>query len=168
MKLPFSLLLLIMILFTPFSGKAFCFLAAGKMYQIDPLLLIAIAEVESSMNPKAIGLNKKNGVVKTEDIGLMQINSSWLPQLSHSFGITRKTLLNNACQNLYVGAYILAKNLSRHGVNWTSVGAYNAGFKQGNEKNRLKYAKKVYRKYRDLLSGNREVIIERASRGECI
>lgn len=160
--------MLMMALLMPFSGQAFCFLAAGKTYQIDPLLLIAIAEVESSMNPKAIGLNKKNGVVKTEDIGLMQINSSWLPQLSHSFGITRKKLLNNACQNLYVGAYILAKNISRHGVNWTSVGAYNAGFKQANKKNRLKYAKKVYRKYRDLLSGNREMIIAKASRGERI
>ncbi|WP_237713265.1 transglycosylase SLT domain-containing protein [Candidatus Regiella insecticola] len=69
---------------------------------------------------------------------------------------------------MYVGAYILAKNISRHGVNWTSVGAYNAGFKQANKKNRLKYAKKVYRKYLDLLGGNREVIIERASRGERI
>jgi len=90
MKTPFPLLMLMMALLMFFSGQAFCFLAAGKTYQIDPLLLIAIAEVESSMNPKTIGLNKKNGVVKTEDIGLMQINSSWLPQLSHSFGITRK------------------------------------------------------------------------------
>ncbi|WP_081498141.1 transglycosylase SLT domain-containing protein [Candidatus Regiella insecticola] len=66
MKLPFPLLMLMMALLMPFSGQAFCFLAAGKTYQIDPLLLIAIAEVESSMNPKAIGLNKKSKLSGTQ------------------------------------------------------------------------------------------------------
>jgi soluble lytic murein transglycosylase-like protein len=109
-------------------------------------LLIAIAEVESSMNPKAIGLNKRGGKVISEDVGLMQINSSWFPTLA-SMGITRNDLLNNPCQNVYVGAWILAKNIASNGVNWESVGAYNAGFKNANAPFRLKYAKKVYARY---------------------
>ncbi|WP_226019909.1 lytic transglycosylase domain-containing protein [Serratia symbiotica] len=70
---------------------------------------IAIAEVESSMNPGVIGLNKKNEKGISEDVGLMQINSSWLPKLA-SMGITRKDLLENPFQNVFVGAWILAIN----------------------------------------------------------
>lgn len=130
------------------SGTSFshCFNQASERFQIDHRLLIAIAEVESSMNPKAIGLNKRGGKVISEDVGLMQINSSWFPTLA-SMGITRNDLLNNPCQNVYVGAWILAKNIASNGVNWESVGAYNAGFKNANAPFRLKYAKKVYARY---------------------
>lgn len=123
-----------------------CFRNASEKFQIEHHLLIAIAEVESSMNPRAIGLNKKNGKVLSEDVGLMQINSSWYPVLL-KMGITREHLLSNPCQNIYVGAWILAKNISANGVNWESVGAYNAGFKNANAPFRLKYAKKVYDRF---------------------
>ncbi|CAH0297334.1 lytic transglycosylase [bacteria symbiont BFo1 of Frankliniella occidentalis] len=123
-----------------------CFRSASERYLIDHRLLIAIAEVESSMNPKAIGLNKKKGKILSEDIGLMQINSSWFPVLV-KMGITRESLLSNPCQNIYVGAWILAKNIAANGVNWESVGAYNAGFRNANAPFRLKYAKKVYARY---------------------
>lgn len=139
-----------------FIGEAFaaknpnnfnpCFRQAAERYQIDHRLLIAIAEVESSMNPKAIGQNKRNGKVVSEDVGLMQINSTWFPTLS-GMGITRKDLLENPCQNIYVGTWILAKNIASNGVNWESVGAYNAGFKNANAPFRMKYAKKVYARY---------------------
>ena len=130
-------------------GITKCLREAGLKFSVDWRLLHAIAEVESGMNPKAIGLNKKNGRVLSEDIGMMQINSSWLPVLK-SMGITREVLLNNPCQNIHVGAWILAKNISQNGVNWTSVGAYNAGFKNANEPFRLKYAHKVYARFIEL------------------
>ncbi|WP_338128787.1 lytic transglycosylase domain-containing protein [Rahnella perminowiae] len=68
-------------------------------------------------------------------------------------GITREVLLSNSCQNIHVGAWILANNIRQNGVNWTSVGAYNAGFKEANEAFRMKYARKVYDRY-ILLTGN--------------
>lgn len=123
-----------------------CFTRASERFQIDHRLLIAIAEVESSMNPKAIGLNRRGGKVLSEDVGLMQINSSWFPTLAR-MGITRNDLLENPCQNVYVGTWILAKNIASNGVNWESVGAYNAGFKDANAPFRMKYAKKVYARY---------------------
>lgn len=135
---------------TPEVAK--CLREAGEKFSVDWRLLHAIAEVESSMNPKAIGLNKKNGRVLSEDIGMMQINSSWL-QVLEPMGITREMLLNNPCQNIHVGAWILAKNISQNGVNWTSVGAYNAGFKNANEPFRMRYAKKVYARYVELMGG---------------
>lgn len=130
------------------SGASFthCFIQASERFQIDHRLLIAIAEVESSMNPRAIGLNRRGGKVLSEDVGLMQINSSWFPTLAR-MGITRNDLLENPCQNVYVGAWILAKNIASNGVNWESVGAYNAGFKDANAPFRMKYAKKVYARY---------------------
>ncbi len=128
---------------------ALCFREAGAKFSVDWRLLQAIAEVESGLNPRAIGLNRRNGKVLSEDVGMMQINSSWFPVLN-SMGITREILLNNPCQNIHVGAWILAKNIAQNGVNWTSVGAYNAGFKEANELFRMKYARKVYDRYLEL------------------
>jgi len=51
-----------------------CFDAAARHYRLHPALLRAIARQESGMNPRAIGKNT-NG---TLDLGLMQINTSWL------------------------------------------------------------------------------------------
>lgn len=101
-------LITILIMFSPFgfsqvekntNGFYNCFRMAGTRYSIDHRLLIAIAEVESGMSPKAIGLNKRGGKVVSEDVGLMQINSSWFPTLN-SMGITRNDLLENPCQNI--------------------------------------------------------------------
>ena len=143
----------------------YCFESAAYTYKIDPLLLIAIAEVESSLNSKAIGQNIRKGKVISEDVGLMQINSSWFPFLKSNWGIRRQDLINNPCQNIYVGAYILAKNLSSNGVTWNSIGAYNAGFKEANEAFRQKYSKKVYDKYIFLLGRNRQQVLASATIG---
>lgn len=129
-----------------------CFHDAGARFSVDWRLLHAIAEVESGLNPGAIGYNKKGGRILSEDLGMMQINTSWLPVL-RPMGITRDVLLSNACQNIHVGAWILAKNIAQNGVNWTSVGAYNAGFKNANEAFRMRYARKVYARYIEL-TGN--------------
>ncbi|MFP3468179.1 lytic transglycosylase domain-containing protein, partial [Leifsonia sp. SIMBA_070] len=80
-------------------------------FSVDWRLLHAIAEVESGLNPGAIGYNKKGGRILSEDLGMMQINTSWLPVL-RPMGITRDVLLSNACQNIHVGAWILAKNIA--------------------------------------------------------
>ncbi|HGJ5884550.1 lytic transglycosylase domain-containing protein [Arsenophonus sp.] len=67
--------------------------------RIDPDLLRAIAWVESKYNPNAIGKNN-NSI----DIGLMQINSQHINYLK-SLGITPYQLRNDACMNIYTGAY---------------------------------------------------------------
>lgn len=163
----YRVFLLVVVLFSK-NAFAFCYAEAGRTYEIDPLLLIAISQVESGLNPKAINYNKKGSKVLSEDLGLMQINTTWLPMLSSKWNITRDKLMSDPCQNVYVGAYILALNISKNGVNWKSIGAYNAGFKVGNEAVRVKYAMKVYNLYLKFLSGNRAVIIAKASKGEFI
>jgi soluble lytic murein transglycosylase-like protein len=97
-----------------------CWNDAAQRYQVSSALLYAIARTESGLNPQAIGRNG-NG---SRDIGLMQINSAWLPTLA-SHGINERDLFE-PCTNIHVGAWILAGNVSRLGYTWNAVGAYNA------------------------------------------
>lgn len=139
--------LLITAMFAPSLAQAFCFERAAQAYQLDPALLRAVAHVESSMKQHAMNTShaEKTGSV---DIGLMQINSRWLPKLA-TFGITREMLEKDACQNLLVGAWIMKDALNRQGDNWWGVGSYNASCTslkgKDCERARYAYAWKVYR-----------------------
>jgi len=96
-----------------------CWEEAATRYQVSSTLLYAIARTESGLNPRAVGRNT-NG---SRDIGLMQINSAWLPTLSR-YGITERELFE-PCTSIHVGAWILAGNIQRLGYSWEAVGAYN-------------------------------------------
>lgn len=112
-----------------------CWEQAGARYGINPYLLYAIAKTESGLNPKAINRNKNGSV----DLGLMQINSSWLPAL-RKFGIDQQQLME-PCISIEVGAWILAQNFQRMGNSWRAVGAYNSS----KPVFRLQYALKIYK-----------------------
>lgn len=122
------------------SVSADCFETAAERHQVPADLLRAIACVESNFNAYAVNRNRNGSV----DYGVMQINSSWLPELS-KFGI-RPDHLWDACTNIYVGAWVLAQKIRAFGFNWRAIGAYNAGLKQTplREYLRYEYAKKVY------------------------
>jgi soluble lytic murein transglycosylase-like protein len=145
--------LLLLLLLTSSSSFAFCFQAAGARYQIDPVLLEAMAVQESGLNPRAINTNRnKAGKAVSTDYGVMQINSTHIPTLI-SMGVIRSKddLLNNACLNVQIGAWILAKHLQACGVSWSCLGSYNAGFADNNEKRRMVYARRIYGIYNQLL-----------------
>lgn len=124
------------------SAKADCLDDAANYWGVPPRLARAISMHESHMRPNAIGHNK-NG---SRDIGLMQINSSWLSTL-RKYGITESDLFN-ACVNAYVGNWILAGNISRLGFNWEAVGAFNAV----SPEKRDAYAHKIYHQLMSLQS----------------
>ncbi|WP_107314704.1 transglycosylase SLT domain-containing protein [Burkholderia metallica] len=115
-------------------ARADCLDDAAAFQHVSVSLMRGIAQVESGMNPNAINTNT-NGTV---DIGLMQINSTWLPTLARE-GITRESLFD-ACTNAYVGAWILSQNIRQLGPNWNAIGAYNSA----SPDKRLAYARKVY------------------------
>lgn len=112
-----------------------CWEAAAARYGVSSELLYAIARTESNMDPAAIGWNRDG----SRDLGLMQINSAWLPALA-PHGIGEQELLE-PCTNIHVGAWILAGNVRRWGYTWDAVGAYHAA----SPARRRAYAERVYR-----------------------
>ena len=134
-------LLAILCLFAALSdAKATCYKQAAMQYQLDPLLLKAIAQVESSGDPSAVRVNKD----LSKDFGLMQINSIHLDELQKR-GITEKKLLNG-CINLKVASRILRGHINHYGLNWYAVGAYHSKTPSRN----IVYQKKVISAYQKL------------------
>ena len=129
------------------ASAADCFSSAAHRHGLDPALLRAIASAESDMRVDAINLahRQRTGTI---DIGLMQVNSGWLPRLA-SFGIAAPDL-HQPCTNIDVGAWILAESFARHGNDWRAVGAYNAACTQLKDeactRQRARYAWRVYRR----------------------
>ncbi len=138
--------LVLTLLYLADSVQANCWQQAASRYHVDPLLLYAIARVESNLNPRARNVNSDG----SQDIGLMQINSRHLPALAQ-FGITEQHLLTQPCTSVMVGAWILAGFVREKGYNWQAVGAYNAGGKPGREARRSRYARAVWAYYGELL-----------------
>lgn len=126
----------------PVTAKAKCWEVASESYGIPVKVLKAVAKTESGFNAGARNRNK-NG---TYDIGLMQINSAWLPVLV-KYGINEESL-NDSCTNLKVGAWILSNNAKKLGWNWAAIGAYNVGCAKLNvaecDRRRNQYAWKVH------------------------
>jgi soluble lytic murein transglycosylase-like protein len=129
-----TLLMLVLAASTPAAHA--CWEEAGRKYGINPWLLVAIARTESGLNPRAVNRGNGNG---SYDVGLMQINSAWLPTL-RNYGIDEERLFE-PCTNITVGAWILAQNMRRLGATWEAVGAYNAASRD----KRVRYAASVYR-----------------------
>ncbi|WP_342234344.1 lytic transglycosylase domain-containing protein [Ralstonia sp. OTU4908] len=117
------------------TAWADCLDDAANYWGVPPILARAVAQQESQMRANAIGRNT-NG---SRDIGLMQINSSWLPTLRR-YGITEADLFDG-CKNAYIGNWIIAQNIAHHGYNWTAIGAYNAV----SPEKRDAYARKIYK-----------------------
>jgi hypothetical protein len=129
------------------KANAFCFEQAGREYNINPALLAAIAQVESSMRHDVLNESHYERT-KSIDIGLMQINSGALKQLAKE-GITKEMLLRDPCTNVRVGARILAEKFKKEGPGWEGVGAYNASCVQlkgeACRQARAAYTNKVWR-----------------------
>ena len=97
-----------------------CIPAAAQHHRIDPRLLRAVLKVESDLRPWAFGRNA-NGTV---DMGMAQINSIHLPELARH-GIQSQHLFD-PCVASYVAAWLLRKNIDRHGLTWHGVAAYHS------------------------------------------
>jgi soluble lytic murein transglycosylase-like protein len=127
-------LLIICAMLLPSVLQAFCFEDAGKEYGVDQGLLETIAVVESNMNPKAVHRNSDGSF----DVGLMQINSTWVKTL----GLDRDKLISDPCYNVMAGARVLKGCVDQFGLNWVAVGCYNATHVQ----KRINYSWEVFRK----------------------
>ncbi len=118
---------------------AACLLLAAQTYNIPPAVMIGILSVEGGTIGQSV--NNTNG---TSDLGLMQINTLWVPQLAGHWGVSEHTaktwIQNDACTNLGVSAWILRKHISETQSLSRSIAYYHSRTPSlGN-----RYRKKVY------------------------
>jgi len=155
---------LVLLLCAPALAQA-CWEQAAHHYQVPADLLVAIARVESRLNPQAV--NRAHFArTGSYDIGLMQINSSHLKTLAR-YGI-RENDLYDPCTNIHVGAWLLADSFSRHGATWDGIGAYNAACSQlkgaSCQQARARYAWLVYRQLPSQLGMHTPIAFRNAGR----
>ena len=94
------------------AGKilAACMILAAQTYSVPPAVLVGIYKAEGGK----IGQEVKN-TNGSHDLGPMQINTIWLPELADKWGVTEKTahrwVRDDACTNVGVSAWILKSHL---------------------------------------------------------
>lgn len=89
---------------------ATCLMVAANTYSIPPQVLVGILHVEGGRIGQQVA--NKNG---THDLGPMQINTIWVPQLAKHWGVSHETaktwLRDDGCTNVNVAAWILRGHL---------------------------------------------------------
>ena len=103
-----------------------CLSAAADVYQLPPAVLVVLLNVEGG-SLGHVSANT-NGTV---DIGPMQVNQIWLPQVAAHWHATAAAafaaLRDSFCANIEAGAWILRQGLDEaHGDFWQGVGYYHS------------------------------------------
>jgi soluble lytic murein transglycosylase-like protein len=118
-----------------------CINQAALHHHVPATMIVSVMQIENGRNGTAI--KNKNG---TYDLGVMQINTSWLSTLK-KFGISRSSLQHDACLNVDVGAWILAHSIAKS-EGWRGVGNYHSATPKFNKI----YSAKVKAKYDNTLA----------------
>jgi len=103
-----------------------CITAAAKLYGLPPAVLVILLNVERGSLGRVSP--NTNGTV---DIGPIQINEIWLPEVAAHWHATvadtYKALRDNFCVNVEAGAWILRRGLDEaRGDFWEGVGYYHS------------------------------------------
>ena len=122
-----------------------CINQAAIYYHVPAALILSVIKQESGRNGEA-SVNK-NG---TYDLGVMQINSSWLPTLAR-YGITREQVQYDPCVNVQVGTWLLASAMAENN-GWQGVGDYHSHTAKFNQQYRERI-KTIYFHTMDTIEG---------------
>ncbi|MDD3028807.1 MAG: lytic transglycosylase domain-containing protein [Alphaproteobacteria bacterium] len=118
---------------------AACVLLAASTYQVPEAIVIGIMNVEGGRIGQEVGPNK-NG---TYDLGPMQVNTRWLPELQKAWKVSEKTarswVRDDGCVNVHVATWILRQKIDAAGSLWEGVAAYHST----TPKHGIPYANKV-------------------------
>lgn len=96
-----------------------CINEAALRYHVPAALIVSVMQVEKGRNGSAS--QNKNG---TSDLGVMQVNTSWLPALKKA-GYTREKVQFDPCINISVATWILARSIAKK-EGWQGVGTYHS------------------------------------------
>src|SRR5690348_320103 len=105
---------------------AACLLLAAQTYGVPPAVLVGIYQVEGGQVGQEVGPND-NG---SYDLGPMQINTIWLPDLAGHWGVSvdtaRRWVKDDPCTNVGVAAWILSTHLSETGDLAQAIAHYHS------------------------------------------
>jgi soluble lytic murein transglycosylase-like protein len=105
---------------------ASCLMIAAQTYSVPPAVLLGIHQIESGAPGQEVGPND-NG---TYDLGPMQINSSWLPELAGQWGVSQNTarrwVRDDVCTNVGVAAWILRRHMNETGNLARAISHYHS------------------------------------------
>ena len=115
-----------------------CMALVASLYQLPPRVLPAIQKVEGGA-PGLVSQNA-NG---SEDYGVMQVNSLWLPSLAAYTGLpraeVRQRLIDRPCFNIAAGGLILRTYLDETGGDlMRAIGNYHSHTETRNKSYQLK------------------------------
>ncbi len=108
------------------QALAACLLLASQTYQVPPAVMIGIMHVEGGRIGQEVGPNV-NG---TYDLGPMQVNTQWLPQLARVWGVdsrrARTLVRDDGCLNVRVAAWILHQKIAETGSLYAGIARYHS------------------------------------------
>ena len=104
---------------------AACLMLAAQTYSVPPAVMVGILQVEGG----AIGQQVKN-TNGSFDLGPMQINTVWVPELAEYWGVEQTTaakwIRDDACTNMGVAAWILRKHMNETGSLSKAIAHYHS------------------------------------------
>lgn len=105
---------------------AACLMLAAQTYSVPPAVLVGIYQVEGGQIGQAVGPND-NG---TYDLGPMQINTLWIPELAQLWGVEERTaykwIKDDPCTNMGVAAWIFRNHMNETGSLSRSIAHYHS------------------------------------------
>lgn len=104
---------------------AACLMLASQTYSIPPAVMVGIYKAEGGK----VGQEVKN-TNGSYDLGPMQINTIWMPELAKKWGVSeetaRKWVRDDACTNVSVSAWILQQHIEETNSLSQAIAYYNS------------------------------------------
>ncbi len=107
------------------SALATCIFLAAQTYSVPPAVLVGIMHVEGGK----VGQQVKN-TNKSYDLGPMQINTIWIPELAKHWRVSKTTakkwVRDDGCINVAVSAWILRQKTNESGSLYKGIAHYHS------------------------------------------
>ncbi len=104
---------------------AACLMLASQTYSVPPAVLVGIYKAEGGQVGQEV--RNQNG---SYDLGPMQINTVWLPDLAQRWGVKTQTarqwVRDDPCTNVGVAAWILKSHLDETGSLSKAIANYHS------------------------------------------
>lgn len=112
-----------------------CIVAAANLYNFSPTILYGIYTAEQGK----VGYERQNDN-GSYDLGVMQINTVWVPELSKHWNLsekeTRVVLRDDGCLNIKTAAWILKQQLNKEPDLIKAIGNYHSKTPRHNKRYR--------------------------------